>query len=220
MLKMKKLISSIGIATVMATSVGLPPMARGEALVAVGEKSEKLVEDRKPLLGFTSYAGLGGGGAFIGDTFAPDGRIEAGWQITPWLGLASFTSVQPLHDITDIVPQEESFARRFGTAISFTPYSNKRYHPLLRVTLGGMGIGYVDETVETPDDEKGYYRERISFAAGAEGGVEMNLSTHFKGLAWAGWRFVDADYLGLDASDFSRPELGVEIKATWKTLIY
>lgn len=217
---MKTFSSSFGIATAITASLGLTPMARGEPLVALGAKSEKLVEDRKPLFGFTSYAGLGGGGAFIGDTFAPDGRVEAGWQIWPWFGIASFTSIQPLHDITDIVPQENSFARRFGTAFSFTPYSTKRYHPLLRVTLGGMGIGYTDETVDTGDDEKEYYRERISFAAGVEGGVEMNLSTHFKGLAWAGWRFVDADYLGLDASDFSRPELGVEIKASWKTLIY
>lgn len=213
-------IAYLGTAIAWATTLFLASDIRGETLIALGEKAGKLVEERKPLFGFTSYAGLGAGGAFIGNTLAPDLRFEAGWQITPWFGFASFTSIQPLHDITDIVPQEGAFARRYGTSFSLTPSAHKRIHPLLRFTLGGMSIGYIDESVSRPDDEKKYYREKMSFAAGAEGGLEMNLSRHFKTLAWAGWRFADVDYLGLDASDFSRPEMGVEIKAAWRTLIY
>lgn len=204
----------------LAASLVLAPLARGEVLIALGEKAEKVVEERMPLIGFSSYFGLGAGGALIGDTFAPEGRFEAGWQITPWLGVASFMSGLPLHDITDIVPQEDAFARWFGTAVSFTPASSRRIHPLIRLTIGGLGIGFIDESVPTPDDEKGYYREKISFAAGVEAGVEANISRHFRGLAWAGWRFADADYLGLDASDFSRPAFGLEIKAAWRTVIY
>jgi hypothetical protein len=203
----------------MAALLALSP-ARGETLVALGANAERLVAERKPLFGFTSYVGAGGGGSLIGDAFAPHFRFEAGWQITPWFGVASFGAVEPLHDITDIVPQEDAYARRYGSAFSFTPYSRSRFHPLLRISLGGMGIGYVDKSVATPDDETEYYREKLHFAAGAEGGVEMNLAAHFKAVARAGWKFVDADYLGLDAGDFSRPDVGLEIKASWRTLIY
>lgn len=214
-MKPQTILPMAALAALLATSP-----AGSETLVALGEKAERLVAERKPLFGFTSYVGGGAGGSLIGDTFAPHFRFETGWQITPWFGVASFAAVEPLHDITEIVPQEDAYARRYGSSFSFTPYSRNRFHPLLRISLGGMGIGYTDKSVPTPDDETEFYREKMHFAAGAEVGAEMNLSTHFKAVARAGWKYVDADYLGLDAGDFSRPDLGLEIKASWRTLIY
>ena len=105
-----------------------------------------------------------------------------------------------------------------GTELLITPFSAKAVHPLFRVAVGGVSVGYMEDV----DDKEGYDRatEERFFLASVAAGAEMNLSRHLRLALRGGWRFAaNEETMGIADGGLSGPELALTLRALWRTVI-
>ena len=91
-------------------------------------------------------------------------------------------------------------------------------HPLLRLSIGGASVGYLEDL----DGEEGYETSTQNryFFASASVGAEANLTRHLRLTASVGGRFVNNDSgLGLGELELSGPEASIGLRFLWRTSI-
>jgi len=154
---------------------------------------------------------------------APVLESSTGIQVNPCLAVGGFGAVVPLADIhalnlgPDLVGLEAAFAAPSGTEVLFTPWYDQEFYPLFRVAVGGISLGYLEDT----DDQEGYERavhQRFFYASGSVGMEWKVLSVLRVGVrgewSWAPHRSV----LGLDAGAAGGPSLVFNLRTQWKTI--
>ncbi|AEV30126.1 hypothetical protein SpiGrapes_2352 [Sphaerochaeta pleomorpha str. Grapes] len=178
----------------------------------------------KPYFSFVSYGSLGGGNSFIGGKKPPMAEISSGFQIAPWIAAGVFCAGNPLSNFADanfdldLANREASYALMSGTEILFTPRSERWLHSIVRIALGGVNVGYLEDL----DGEEGYDRANDNryFYASLSTGVEMNFSKHVRIALRGGWRFVENEYtLGIGKGELSGPEVTISARTLWKTVL-
>ncbi len=211
--------------TTLALSVGLACALAANAEPAARDfrDADVVISAHLPRIEFVSYAGIGGGTIFA-DGAAPVMEGTGGIQLTPWLALGGFWSAAPLSDFehaelgVSIADVEAAYAIMSGTELLITPFAAKAVHPLFRVAVGGVSVGYLEDV----DDEEGYDRatDERYFLASVAAGAEMNLSRHLRLALRGGWRFAaNEETLGIAEGDLSGPELALTLRALWRTVI-
>jgi hypothetical protein len=187
--------------------------------------AETLIEPRAFRLEFTSYSSIGGGINYIYGESIPRIDVAGGFQFTPWLAMGGFISASPLSDFADadfgvsVSNEPNSYEMASGLEVLFTPWSDRLVHPLVRVTLGGINVGYGFDTDGTPHSLEGVVDERF-FYTSLSGGVELNLARHIRVAGRVGYRFVGNDaYLGIKEGGLSGLEVGVTARLLWHSII-
>ena len=180
-----------------------------------------LNDGRIPRIEFTSYLGLGGGAGLVKESALPSLYLASGFQFAPWISAGAFVNLQSLSYFAKLVPESEAFAAAYGSELILTPWAEALMHPYLRAAIGGISLGYVDQSVTLPGSKRHPYVELKSFSAALSGGAELNLAPNWRLAAWAGWRFTDgADLMGLKDKDMSGPEGGVLLRLVFNTVWY
>ena len=182
-------------------------------------------------LEFTSYAGFGGGlglsqekaGSANGGLF-PMINASSGIELTPWLALGAYTWAAPLSAFehadlgTRIADTENAFMYAGGSELLFMPWAASVLHPVLRLSLGGATVGYMEDT----DGEEGFDQavtDRWFHASGAAG-AELNLSRHLRIWGLAGYRFVgNKETMGIPAGGLSGFEASLGMRFLWRTVV-
>jgi hypothetical protein len=188
------------------------------------KETATVLKGRDRRIEFISYAGLGGG---AGLTTSWDGfpvlDASAGIQILPWLSLGGFGSAAALSDFDDaplgasIADRENAYAVASGAEVLMTPWSARVVHPVVRITVGGTSVGYLedqdgDKGMETAIDERFFYTS-------ASAGAELNLSKHIRFSAQAGTRFIpNTQTLGIATAGLSGMDLRLGFRLLWRTV--
>ena len=187
-------------------------------------ETEVTMNGEPPTFSFISYVSLGGGSSFIDDEKLPYAEVSSGFQLAPWIGIGFFCAGNPLSNFEHanfgihLADKQASYALMSGTELLFTPQAERKIHPLLRLAVGGVNVGYLVDL----DGEEGYEQAKDNryFYASISTGVEMNLTEHLRLSLRTGWRFVGNDYtLGLQEGDLSGPECTLSIRTLWKTAL-
>ena len=190
-----------------------------------------LLEGTGASLGFTSYAGFGGGlglsqekaGSTSGGLF-PMLNASAGIELRPWLALGAYTWVAPLSAMehadlgTRIADTDNAFMYAGGSEILLMPWAAAVLHPVLRLGIGGVTAGYLEDT----DGEEGFDHAVTDrwFHASASAGAELNLSRHLRIWGLAGYRFVgNKETMGIPAGGLSGFEASLGLRFLWRTVV-
>jgi hypothetical protein len=182
-------------------------------------------------LEFTSYAGFGGGLGLSQDRadsskggLFPLLNASAGIELKPWLALGAFSSVAPLSAMehadlgTRIADTENAFMYAGGTEVLLMPWSASVLHPVVRLSLGGATVGYMEDT----DGKEGFDQAVTDrwFHATASAGAELNLSRHLRVWGLAGYRFVgNKETMGIPAGGLSGFEASMGLRFLWRTVV-
>ncbi len=201
-------------------------------LILAGAAGAEVFEERSTLTGvslpkiaFVSYGGSATGAGFTmdGDVF-PLEEVFTGIQVNNWLALGGFTSVAPLSDFDHaqlgitIADRDNSYYLSSGMELLLTPWGAKKLHPLVRLALGGVSVGYLtdDDNVEGFESSN---QERF-FYGSLSLGMEINLSRHTNIYARAGGRFSgNTEILGLTNGELSGFEAMIGMRFLWNTVI-
>lgn len=186
--------------------------------------SQTMLVARPASFSFVSYLNAGGGTAFIQDEWPLQAEFSYGLQLSPWFSLGGFVCANPLSNFehadlgVSIANTEEAFALMSGTEFIFTAYPDKRIHPFLRLALGGITVGYLEDV----DADEGYDRaqaSRSSFASLAVG-LELDLTKYTMLALRGGWRFAGhAETMGIEKHGLSGLEVCLSVKTVWRNTI-
>ena len=175
-----------------------------------------------PSFSFVSYLNVGGSVAFIQEEKPPTVDVSYGFQLSPWFSLGAFASVIPLSNFAhadlglSIADTQAAFALSSGTEFLFIPYSDRVVHPMIRLAVGGISVGYLEDI----DDSEGYdvaHSNRSSYAS-VSAGLEVNLSKHLRLALRGGWRFAaNEETMGIQKHTLSGPEVSVHLRTVFKT---
>lgn len=181
--------------------------------------------EQEPGFEFVSYAGTGGGAGLVLGEWVPRMDFASGFQLKPWLGLGAFLSAFPLSDFTDadlgvsVADRPNAGGYTSGGEILLTPWANNLVHPLIRVSLGGVSVGYGEDldgdtrTLEQAVGERYFY-------ASAAGGVEFSITRHLRLAGTAGWQFGGNDlFMGIGKNELSGFTAGISARIVWNTVI-
>jgi len=196
------------------------------ALAAEGtENRQTLTGASLPRIGFTSYAGIGGGaGATLNGEVFPMAGVSSGIQFKPWLALGGYLSAAPLSNFDhadfglSIADQENGYFLASGAELLITPFSDKMIHPMFRMAIGGISVGYLEDNdgIEGMDSA---VQERF-FHAALSAGAELNFTRHTNLYFRAGGRFSgNTGIVGLGNGELSGFEAEIGMRFFWKTLI-
>ncbi|NLE16215.1 MAG: hypothetical protein GX626_10145 [Spirochaetales bacterium] len=172
-------------------------------------------------LSFTSYLDIGGGAAFIQDETPMQADLSFGLQLSPWFSLGAFVAINPLSNFEhadlglSIADTEAAFALMSGTEFLFTASSDGLVQPFVRLALGGISVGHLENT----DGIEGYDSSRAdrSLFASLSVGLKMHITHHTALLLRTGWRFAGhAKTMGIQAHGLSGPELCLSVRTVWK----
>ena len=186
--------------------------------------SHTMLDARPASFSFVSYLNAGGGTAFIQDEWPLQAEFSYGLQLSPWFSLGGFVCANPLSNFehadlgVSIANTEAAFALMSGTEFIFTAYPDKRIHPFLRLALGGITVGYL----ENVDADEGYDKtqaSRSTFASFAVG-LELDLTKYTKLALRGGWRFAGhGETMGIEAYGLGGLEVCLSIKTVWRNTI-
>jgi hypothetical protein len=182
-------------------------------------------------LEFTSYAGFGGGlglsqdkaGSTNGGLF-PMINASTGIELTPWLALGAYTLAAPLSAFEHadlgarIADTDNAFMYAGGSELLLMPWAASVLHPVVRLSLGGATVGYMEDT----DGEEGFDQAVTDrwFHASASAGAELNLSRHLRVWGLAGYRFVgNKETMGIPAGGLSGFEATLGLRYLWRTVV-
>jgi hypothetical protein len=188
-------------------------------------ETDVTIRDEDPYFSFVTYASMGGGHSKVRKEDLPLVEFSTGFQVAPWIAVGAFCAGNPLSDFEHaalglhLADREASYALKSGTEILFTPQGEKFLHPLVRLALGGVSVGYLEDI----DGEEGYERaiDNRYFYASISAGLEINLCKYCRLSLRGGWNFIDNENtLGLRAGELSAFEATLSIRALWKTTIY
>lgn len=171
---------------------------------------------------FVSYLSVGGGTAFIQDEKPLVVDASYGFQLSPWFSLGAFVSTIPLSNFDhadlglSIADTQAAFALSSGTELLFTISSDRMVHPIIRLAVGGINVGYLEDI----DDREGYdvaHSRRSTFAS-VSAGLELNLTKHTCLAVRGGWRFAaHDDTMGIQKYGLSGPEVTLHLRTVFKT---
>lgn len=171
---------------------------------------------------FVSYLNVGGSVAFIQEENPPVFDVSYGLKLSPWFSLGAFASVIPLSNFAhadlglSITDTQAAFALSSGTELLFIPYSDRLVHPMIRLAVGGISIGYLEDI----DDTEGYdvvHSNRSTFAS-VSAGLEVNLTKYTRLALRGGWRFAaHEETMGIQKYGLSGPEISVHLRTIYKT---
>jgi len=117
-----------------------------------------------------------------------------------------------------IANTEAAFAVMSGTELVFTPSSDNLIHPIIRLAIGGVSVGYLEDI----DDEEGYgiaTTNRYTFAS-LSAGLELNITTHLRLALRGGWRFAAHEKtMGIEKYGLSGLEVSLSFRTVWQTRI-
>ena len=177
-----------------------------------------------PAFSLVTYASTGGGASMHGGDVLPLIEGSSGFQFAPWIAVGAFWAANPLSDFEhanfglNLADREAAYGLMSGTEILLTPYASRMFHPLVRVAVGGISVGYLEDA----DAAEGYdsaVEDRFFFAS-LSAGAEMNLSRHLRLALRGGWRFAaNDDTLGMEEGILSGPEVSLSVRALWRTVI-
>lgn len=186
--------------------------------------SQQGLDDSALSCSFVSYLNVGGGEAFIQDESPLLIDLSYGFHITPWLSLGAFIAVNPLSNFehadleVDIADTEAAFALMSGMEMVCSFSSHTVIHPMMRLALGGINVGYL----ENVDGTEGYDEassNRATFAS-ISAGLEVNLTTSMRLVVRGGWRFAaHKETMGIEKYGLSGPEVSVSLRTVWRTEI-
>jgi len=183
-----------------------------------------LIHTGLPRFEFTTYAGIGSGSIFAGNDATILLESNSGFQLTPSFAIGVFYGASPLSNFEhaslsiNIADTEAAYAVQSGTEILFTPFAERVVHPLIRASIGGTSIGYLQNI----DDEEGYDAaiENRYFQASLSAGAELNLTRHIRMALRGGYHFIGNDEtLGIKKNAMSGPEIALSLRVLWKTVI-
>jgi hypothetical protein len=186
---------------------------------------KSLTEASVPRIEFISWAGFAGGtGATINNELFPLAEVSAGIQLKPWFALGAFTSVAPLANFDhaafglSIADRDNSYYLAGGTEFLFTPFSENVIHPLFRIAIGGVSIGYLEDNDAVEGFDSNSY-ERFFFAA-LSVGMEMNFTRHTSLFARGGARFSgNSEIMGIGKGELSGIEAVIGMRFFWNTVV-
>ncbi len=186
--------------------------------------SQTMLDARPASFSFVSYLNAGGGTAFIQDEWPLQVECSYGFQLSPWFSFGGFVSVNPLSNFEHadlglaIANTEAAFALMSGSEFIFTAYPNKHIHPFLRLAVGGITVGYLEDV----DANEGYDRAhatRSTFASLAVG-LELSATKYTKLALRGGWRFSGhAETMGIEKHGLSGLEICLSVKTVWRNTI-
>ncbi len=186
--------------------------------------SQTVLDVPTPSCSFASYLNVGGGKAVIKDEKSPLVELSYGFQISPWISLGAFIAANPLSNFVHanlgvaIAQTEAAFALMSGTELVFTPSSDNLIHPIIRLAIGGVSVGYLEDI----DDEEGYdiaTTNRYTFAS-FSAGLELNIMTHLRLALRGGWRFAaNEKTMGIEKYGLSGLEVSLSLRTVWQTRI-
>ena len=105
-----------------------------------------------------------------------------------------------------------------GTELVFSPSSDNLIHPIIRLAIGGVPVGYLEDI----DDEEGYdiaTTNRYTFAS-FSAGLELNIMTHLRLALRGGWRFAaHEETMGIEKYGLSGLEVSLSLRTVWQTRI-
>lgn len=184
--------------------------------------SQTVFDDPVPSCSFVSYLNVGGGEVFIQDEKALLVDLSYGFQLSPWFSLGAFIAVNPLSNFAhadlglSIADTDAAFALMSGMELLFTLSPDNLIHPNMRLALGGISVGYLEDT----DDKEGYdvaSASRSTFAS-ISAGLELNITTHMRLALRGGWRFAaNEETMGIEKYGLSGPEISLSLRTVWET---
>lgn len=186
--------------------------------------SQTMLDARPASFSFVSYLNAGGGTAFIQDELPLQAEFSYGLQLSPWFSLGGFVCANPLSNFehadlgVSIANTEAAFALMSGTEFIFTAYPDKRIHPFLRLALGGITVGYLEDV----DADEGYDRAQASRSpfASLTVGLELDLTKYTMLALRGGWRFAGhAETMGIEKHGLSGLEVCLSVKTVWRNTI-
>jgi hypothetical protein len=185
--------------------------------------ADTVFETGLPPFSITTYAGMGGGVSVPAEDFIPLMEASSGFQFASWIAVGGFVAANPLSSFEHadlglaVADTEAAYALMSGTELLLTPWAENLVHPLVRVCLGGVSVGYLTDT----DGEEGYdtsTEERFFFASVAAG-AELNLTPHLRLGLRGGWRFAaNTELMGIDEGELSGPEAALTLRLLWRTV--
>jgi len=200
-------------------------LAAGLATAADFRDAETLGALRLPDFSFVSYAGVSGGSVYASGEVLPSMESAAGIQFTPWLAVGGFVGGTALSEFdhgsfgADLADQDNAFCAPSGTEVIFTPFAERKIHPLIRIAIGGATVGYTDHREEGDLEIDSSATSRFFFAA-ASVGAEANLTRHLRLTASVGGRFVDNDeVMDIDEAGLSGLEASIGLRFFWRTVV-
>ena len=182
--------------------------------------TETVWDTPSPSYGFVTYLNVGGGAAFIQDENSVLVDFSSGFQLSPWFSLGGFVAVNPLSNFSDadlglsIADTEAAFALMSGMELLFTISPDSLLHPIMRLTVGGISIGYLEDI----DGEEGYDVSstiRSTFAS-ITAGLELNITSSTRIALRGGWRFAaHGETMGIEAYGLGGPEISLSLRTIW-----
>ncbi len=184
--------------------------------------SQPVVDAPASSFSFVSYLHVGGGAAFIPDENPVLLDLSYGFELSPWLSLGAFVAVNPLSDFAhanlgvSIANTEAAFALMSGMEVLFTPASERMIHPLVRLAVGGISVGHMEDI----DGTEGYdvaSSSRSTFAS-LSAGVELNITSCVRLALHGGWRFAGhEETMGIEKYGLSGPVVSLSLRTVWRT---
>ncbi|MBN2509025.1 MAG: hypothetical protein JXB03_02070 [Spirochaetales bacterium] len=191
-----------------------------------GQEQENALIATKPLnLNFVVYSGVGmGAGVTTEGSAYPQAVSSTGIRLFPWLAIGGFLQGAPLSDFNgwnnglSIAGQDNSYMFSSGTEVLFMPFPAQVIHPILRVTIGGITTGYLENTDDDEDMERA--TQKRSFFASLGAGAEANITSHLRLFVLAGGRFSgNGTWNGMASGLLSGLEASAGVRIQWGTSI-
>ena len=123
------------------------------------------------------YLEAGGGTAAIEGDLLPTGSLHTGIQLGPSVAVGAYSTLTLLSDFEhaefglSTADVEAAFSLATGTELTFTPFPERRLHPLVRLSVGGITTGYLENT----DGEEGYETAHVQRFSMPQHMSEVNL---------------------------------------------
>ncbi|HCS37254.1 MAG TPA: hypothetical protein DIW48_11375 [Sphaerochaeta sp.] len=169
------------------------------------------------------YLEVGGGTVGIEGDLLPTGSLHTGIQLGPSVAVGAYSTLTLLSDFEhaefglSTADVEAAFSLATGTELTFTPYSEWRFHPLVRLSVGGITAGYLENT----DNEEGYETAHVQrfFHAAAHIGGELTVTRAFRVTMQGGWSFAgNTGTMGIGVGELGGFEVAIATRILWDTM--
>jgi hypothetical protein len=169
------------------------------------------------------YLEAGGGTAGIEGDLLPTASVHTGIQLGSSVAVGAYTKLTLLSDFEhtefglSTADVEAAFSLATGTELTFTPFSGQRLHPLVRLSVGGITTGYLENT----DGEEGYETAHVQrfFHAAAHVGGELAVTRAFRVTVQGGWSFAgNTETMGISTGELGGFEVVIATRILWDTM--
>jgi hypothetical protein len=169
------------------------------------------------------YLEAGGGTASIEGDLIPTGSLHTGIQLGPSIAVGAYSTLTLLSDFEhaklglSTADVEAAFSLATGTELTFTPFAERRLHPLVRLSVGGITAGYLENT----DSKEGYETAHMQrfFHAAAHIGGELSITRALRITIQGGWSLSgNTETMGIGAGELGGFGVVIATRILWDTL--